>query len=134
MANFLPKIEYDPGSGPVTVEFDLPPEGDNLRERERSNIRQSISTGGVVQNQFNFIEQQIRPRFVFLTNAKIAELRTFFETHALEGKEFKYFEHKDEVTFLTVTLARFEFRPARISSDNSGGFLHDLEIAMRRTL
>ena len=134
MANFIPRIVYDPGGGDVTIDFDLPPEGDNLRERERANIRRTISTNGTTQHQFNYTEQRIAPRFVFLTQTLVDSLRTLFETHAIQGKSFKYYEHKDEVTFITVTLDRFQFQPRRVIPDGSGGFIHDIQISMRRTI
>lgn len=132
--NFVPKFEYDPGTGPVTVTMTLPPEKDNLNERETADIDRTFSNNGTAQHQFNYIEQTIEPRFVFVEQSTIDELRTMFETHALQGKEFKYFEHSDEASFITVTLDSFEFRPKRIIPDGSGGFIHDIAIRMRRTI
>ncbi len=115
-------------------DFSLPPEGDNLRQRDRGSIRRTLSNAGVVQNQFNYIEETISANFVFLSSSEITSLETFFQSHALEGSEFRYYEHNDESTFFTVSLSRFDFSPRRVAADGSGGFIHDLPISMRRTL
>ncbi len=135
MANFVPKIEYTPdGGSPTTITFDLPPEEDNLNQDTRGANRRTISNNGTVQVQNNYEEDRFQVNFVFLSQALVDSLRTFMETHALKGEEFKYFEHSDEVEFFTVTLQNFEFRPRRLAPDGAGGFIHDLRITMRRTL
>lgn len=134
MSNFLPKFEYDPGSGTVSFSLALPPEGDNLREQEKANVRRTLSNNGTAQHQFNYIEKIIAPRFIFVTQAEIDNIRTLMETHALLGKPFDYFEHSDEVEKFTVTLDKFDFIPKRIIPDSSTGFIHDYEIRMRLTL
>jgi hypothetical protein len=116
------------------VEYDLPPEGDNLRERERGNVKRTVSTNGSLQHQFNYREEIINPKFTLVTQAILDTTRTFMETHALEGKSFKYFESKDEASFRTVTLNKFEFRPARVFPNDSGGFFYDFDLTLRRTL
>ena len=116
------------------LEFALPPEGDNLRERQRSNVKRTISTNGSIQHQFNFREENLNPKFTLVTQAILDVTRTFFETHAAEGNNFKYFESKDEASFRTMTLDRFDFRPARIFPNSTGGFFYDFDLKLRRTL
>lgn len=116
------------------LEFDLPPTGDNLNEKERANTKRSVSGNGSTQHQFNFIEERIGPKFAFITEAIQASTRTFMETHALKGEAFRYFESKDEVSFRTVRLDRFDYTPKRIFPDNTGGFVYDFDLRMRRTL
>lgn len=117
------------------ITFEFPPQGDNLRERVRGNVKRAISTGGKSQHQFNFNESVIAPNFVFVTQALIDSLRTFYEDHASRGFEFKYFESSDEATFFTMELNRFEFQPQRVIPTNTPGeFIHDLSLSLRRTL
>lgn len=130
--NFIPKIEYGPGPTTVTLEF--PPEGDNLNEVEKSNVQRTISGSGIAQHQFNYTEQIIAVNLVFVTQALQVQLRTFFETWALKGNEFKYFEHSDLAGFITVTLDRFDYTPKRIIPDGSGGFIYDISLRMRRVI
>ena len=116
------------------LEFALPPEGDFLAERERGITRRSVSSNGSVQHQFNYREERISPDFTLVTAAIIATMRTFMETHALLGNDFKYFESEDEISFRTMTLDRFEFRPKRIFPNDTGDFFYDIGLRMRRTL
>lgn len=116
------------------LEFDLPPEGDNINENQKSNIRRTTSTNGQVQHQFNFREESLTINFVFITQAILDDVRTFMETHALKGKEFKYFESKDESDFITVTLDRFVFSPKKLFPNDTGGFVYDFNMKTRRTL
>ncbi len=132
MANFIPKIEY--GSPTTTITFTLPPEGDNLKESNRSNIQRSVSGNGTIQFEWNYNEKIISPSFTFLTQSLINSLRTFFTSHALKGKTFKYYEHSDEASFITCTLDKMEFDPKRVIPDGSGGFIYDLTIRMRTLL
>lgn len=132
MAVKIPKIEY--GSGPTTITFELPPSGDFLNERNRANARTTISSSGVEQTQWNYNTQEITVNFVFLTQALIDSLRTFFKDHASKGLSFKYFEDKDSPSFETYTLTRKEFSPKRLFPDDLGGFIYDLRLQMRRTL
>ncbi len=132
MANYIPKIEY--GSPTTTITFDLPPEGDNLDQRFRANSARSVSSGGVEQTQFNYNEETISPKFVFVSNATKLLIDTFFLNWASHGKEFKYFESSDEVAFRTVTLERAEYSPKKIVCDGLGGFIWEFELRMRRTL
>lgn len=132
MSALIPKIEY--GSPTTTITFELPPSGDNINERNRANVRTSISTSGVEQSQFNYNSQEITVNFSFLTQALIDSLRTFFETHASRGLEFNYYEDKDSVSFNTYTLRQKDFSPRKLFPDDLGGFIYDLRISMRRTL
>lgn len=130
--NYIPKIQY--GTGPTTITFELPPEGDNLDEIFRANVNKTISTGGVEQVQWNYNEHLISPNFVFLTQSLHDQLETFYLNWASKGKEFKYFESEDEPTYWTVTLDKNEFTAKKIVCDGLGGFIWDVELKMRRSL
>lgn len=116
------------------LNYELPPEGDNINEKQRSNIRKTVSTNGQVQHQFNFREESLSINFVLITQAILDSTRTFMETHALKGNEFKYFESSDESAFITVTLDRFTFSPKKLFPNDSGGFVYDFNMRTRRTL
>jgi len=116
------------------LEFEFPPEGDNLNETERGNTRKTKSTNGSTQHQFNFREEQLSPSFTFITEAIQGTTRIFMETHALKGNNFKYFESKDEASFRTMELDRFEYKPKRIIPNDTGGFTYDFSFRLRRTL
>ncbi len=134
MANFIPKIIY--GTGPTTIQFEYPPEGDNLNRSAKSSIAVSKSTSGVIQAQFNYLEEDYDVNFVFLTQSLRDQLRTFFDTWGGKGKEFKYYESSDEASFITVTLDSFAFQEKRIIRVNtiSQDFIYDIKLSFRRTL
>ena len=130
--NYIPKIEYT--SAPITITFELPPEGDNLNEKNKANERTTYSDGGVPQTQFNYFTRQFKVRFRFLTQALQDELKTFFLDHAGQGLEFKYFESSDEVEFSVVTMSVKQFNPQKQFPDGSGGHIWDVELSMIQTL
>ena len=132
MPNYIPKLEYT--SAPITITFEFPPDGDNLRERGRANQRTVTSTGGIRQTQFNYNTRLIRPQHTFISQAILDTLRTFFEDHGSRGLEFKYFESSDEVEFFTVTLNSKTFNPVKLFPDSSGGHVWSLNMSMIYTL
>lgn len=134
MANFIPKIEYThPIDGATTITFDLPPEGDNINESVRGVGRDSVSSSGSRQTQWNFNQENRTFNFVFLTESLITALRKLYTDHALKGGTFDYYEHSDEVDFITVELAKKEFKPNRLTPQGSG-FIYDLKMEVVRTL
>ena len=132
MSNFIPKIIY--GDLATEIIFELPPEGDNEKQKINSNSRTTKSTAGVEQTQFNYNEETISPKFVFVPELIKAAYETFFIDHASKGLSFQYFEHEDEVEFITVTLARRSFSPVKVFPDNTGGFIYEFGMTMRRVL
>lgn len=130
--NYIPKIEYD--TGPTTIQFELPPEGDNLDETYQANVQKTVSSGGVEQSQWNYNEHIISPNFVLIPQAIHDQLLTFFLDWASKGKAFKYYESSDEAEFFTVTLSKTAFKAKKVVCDGMGGFLWDVGLDMRRTL
>lgn len=114
------------------ITFSLPPDGDNLRRRVRSQTKQTKSTNGTIQSQHDYTEEVFQVNFAFLTQALIDSMENFMTTHALKGRIFKYFEHNDEVTSVEVTLGKNEFAPRRLIADGSGGFIQNLRMDLRR--
>lgn len=135
MSDFVAKLEYTPVATPITIEFDIPPERDPLRERINTKQRTSISENGSVQTQFNYNEEIINPRFRGLSKTIVDLLRTFYIDHGSKGKEFKWFEDKDSASFRTVTLQKFNIRPQREIPQGTGSdFKYRVDLTMRRTL
>lgn len=134
MSDFVPKIEYS--SGPIiTVEFDIPPERDPLRERIVTSQRTTTSNNGTVQTQFNYNEEIISPRFRGLSKTIADLLRTFYLDWGSRGREFSWFEDKDSVSFRTVTLDRFEIDIERdIPRGLGNDFRYKIDLRMRRVL
>lgn len=132
--NFIPKIEY--GSGPTTITFELPPAGDNLDEKIVGNTVTNKSNSGIEQSQFNYNEHIISPKMTFVSQAIKDAFYTFFITWGSKGKEFKYFESSDEVTYFTVTLTKKEFKPRKLFRVNNidDDFVWEFDIEMRRPL
>ena len=116
------------------LNYELPLSGDNDNERQLSNIKKTVSTNGKRQNQFNFIEIVKSHDFVFIVQTILDTTRTFMETHALKGKEFKYFESNDEAAFVTVELNPTVFLPKKLFPDDTGGFIYDFNMKTIRTL
>ena len=80
MANFKPKFEYeDPISGTTTITLSLPPEGDPKNERFRTNGRETRSSSGKHQYQFNYTDHVFDIRLTFLTQTQIDAIKDLFD-------------------------------------------------------
>ncbi len=133
MANFIPKIEYThPVDGLTIIDFDLPPQGDPLKENNQTVGRETRSSSGKTQYQRNYLDISYELDLVFLTKAKIDELQKFFNDHASFGRTFKYYPSNEEVDFFNVIWpgSRKRFRPIRVIA-SGGDFIYDLTIPIR---
>lgn len=116
------------------ITMDLPPQGDNEREQIKSKIRVTISNNGTLQGQFNYNEERISPRFVFVSEALMNSLRDFYKKHASRNFPFKYFESSDEAAFRTVTMSSFNYQPKKEAPVGTDTYIYDLNLSFRRTL
>lgn len=132
MANFIPKIVY--GTGPTTIQFDMPPTGDNLDETFKANAATNYSNAGKSQTQWNYNEHIFSPKFTFVTQSLHDAVYTFFNTWASKGKEFKYYESSDVASYWDVILTKKEFKPRKLVCDGGGGFIWEFEFEMRRVV
>lgn len=133
MANFIPKIEYD--TGPITVQFELPPAGDNLDETFKSNAATNKSNSGLEQTQWNYNEHIISPKMTFVSQSVHDAFYTFFINWGSKGKSFKYYESSDEAAFWTVTLTKKEFKPRKlVRVCSTTDFIWEFDIEMRRVV
>lgn len=132
MANYIPKIEY--GVGPTTIQFDYPPQGDNLDETFSGNAVTNRSNAGVEQTQWNYNEHTISPKFTFVSQSIHDALETFMLDWAFKGYEFKYYESSDVASYWTMTMTKKDFKAKKIVCDGGTGFIWDIEFEMRRTL
>ena len=130
MANFIPKIEF--GTGPTTITFDLPPEGDFRSQNFNASEKTSTSNNGTEQTQFNFTEDRLGLSFFFISETIKTQMDNFMLTHALRGLEFSYFESNDEVAFITVTLRRKRWSPTIMFAEATpGNFIYEFDLDMR---
>lgn len=133
MANKIPKIEYT--SAPITITFELPPSGDFRNDTYKANSKSSKSSNGTEQVQFNYTDHVQGLNFPFVSEAIKLELDTFFLDHALEGKEFKYFEDKDLSSFITVSLNRREYKPLiMFPSSTPDEYVYEIKIVIREAI
>lgn len=117
------------------ITMDFPPQGDNERERISTKVRRTISNNGTLQHQFNYNEERISPRFVFVSETLMDSLRDFYKDHASRGFAFRYFESSDEAAFRTVTMQTFNFAPKKEAPTNTADeYIYDLNMSLRRTL
>ncbi len=117
------------------ITMDFPPQGDNERERISTKIRRTITNNGTLQHQFNYNEESIGPRFVFVSETLMDLLRDFYKGHSSRGFDFKYFESSDESAFRTVTMASFNYAPKKEAPTNiTDEYIYDLNMSFRQTL
>ncbi len=106
----IPKIVY--GDAATEIAFSFPPEVDDGESLE-ANERVSQSISGVRQVSVDSISVVRAMKFSFLSDALKTALETFYKTHALYGKSFKFFEDKDGAAFVYYDVLDFKFIPKR---------------------
>lgn len=94
------------------------------------SVNESLS--GFRQVQINNVIKKVELELKFVTNAIKSDYETkFYKTWAMYGKEFRYFESKDEVTFENFSLDDLDFKPVR-SIPKAGNFLYNIPLKLRR--
>jgi hypothetical protein len=92
----------------------------------------SESLGGIRQVQINNILKKIELEFRFVTNTlKLNLENNWFLLWAVYGKEFRYFESKDELSNEVYSLDNFDFKPTREIA-KAGNFLYKIAFKFRR--
>lgn len=97
------------------IEFDYPPveeTGEKLLPQERRNT----SLSGVSQVSVDYIEGVRSLDFRFLSNALYVLLKAFYDTSAVYGESFRYFEDKTLSSYVTYELKTYDWNPQKISS------------------
>lgn len=126
--NYIPKIIY----GSTTLQLSKPPLNDPFNEDDKTSNTVAVSEAGSIQTAHLFFEENRSVTLTFLSQAETDSLRTFWNTWGGLGKEFKYFESSDESTYSVYTLSQTSFAPKRLVSDGAGGFICEVNLAMRR--
>lgn len=132
--NFIPKIVYDVGAGPVTITFDYPPEGDPLSEEIQSKGAEATSHNGTVQYSEYYQEELLKLTFKAVSKTIADQVRTFMKACALKGFEFDYYPHATEAGFDTYTLDKKRFRLIRNAPDGANDFTYKFDMRIRRTI
>ena len=115
------------------IEFEYPPVepgGEVLDSKERI----SVSISGVRQVSIDFIEAKRKLKFAFLTEAIKSKVDTFMQTHALYGKQFRYFDDKTSVSYLTVELNSLKYDPKKIAPKGIDVYVWEFSSEFRRVL
>jgi len=129
--NYIPKFEYEHSTlGTTEVILSLPPQSDPLKEKFVTKGRETRSSSGNDQWQFNYTDQSFTLDLVFVEKDIKDQLKTMYDEVGSKGKSFKYFPSNDEVTSFTVILARKNFDPKRTIASGDD-FIYDISISLR---
>lgn len=92
----------------------------------------SESVSGKRQIQINNIIKKLELEFRFLTSTQVETLEArFYETWAVLGKAFRYYESKDVNTYENYELDSLDFDPTR-AFPKAQNFLYTLPLKFRR--
>lgn len=139
MANSIPKIIYDAGSGDVTIQFDYPAQGLDFEAKNYRFVNKiSESSNGKYQTSDNYTEDERNLKFKQVKKTIVDQLETFMLTFAgPKRKTFKYFIHSDEVDFLEVQVSRrqsgFRIKRTGWSSENNE-LTYEIQLRIRRAI
>lgn len=132
MFNYIPKIVYNS----ITYTFPYPVEygkGD-AGETQDAVVKDTFSLSGELQRSVQYLEGNITVGFSFLKDADISALQTFFQTWAVFGKSFDYYEHASLPAFNTYQLKNDSLRPITHWRYPNGTKLYRLQLVMRRVI
>lgn len=114
------------------LEFDYPPietGGEKLAAQER----RSTALSGATQTSVDHIEGQRNLVFSFLSQSLYEEVKDFFQTSAVYGDAFKYFDDKTLTDFIEYELRVFDFDPKKITSRGTN-YVWSVQIQFRRVV
>lgn len=133
MSMLIPKIAY--GSlYSSEIEFTYPPVEDNL-DQLRAVTTEAESLTGIRQVKLNYIEAVRSITFSFASTAQVAQLQTFFVTHAALGKSFRYYTDKDESDYELYQLEKAELPKAKVTwSASAQAFIWTVKLVLRRII
>jgi len=117
MAILIPKIVYS--TPEISIEFDYPPSEDFRNQNYVADAKETISSSGRSQTQFNFMENNFNLSFTFISESLKNKLDLFFKNHGLKGKEFKYFEDKSLTGFKMVRINSKNYQPEILFPTNT---------------
>lgn len=114
------------------IEFDYPPI-ETTGERLNPQERRSVSLSGVTQVSVDHIEASRALTFSFLSDSKFQELLNFFQTWAVYGESFDYYDDRATSTFATYELKNLDFSPVKIAPKGVS-YIWAVPLQMRRVL
>jgi hypothetical protein len=110
MAYPVPKIIYDPGSGPVTLNFTYPPTQKPMIDNRAAVRHDSMSSSGFRQVALERVDI-IRPlQFENVPWIDLQNIGTFID-FALQGFSFSYYPDATLTAFQTFELSDTDFNP-----------------------
>jgi hypothetical protein len=115
------------------IEFDYPPiepEGEELNTKATS----SESLSGIQQTSVNYIEATRKPKFSFISQAKYLLLKTFMQSHALLGGDFRYYEDKTLSSYVDYELDKLKWEPKKIAPVGVDVYIWEIPLTFRRAL
>lgn len=115
------------------ISFDYPPievKGEILDAKERV----SVSISGLRQVSLDHIEGQRKMKFSFVSQTIKDLVTTFFTTHALYGKVFRYFDDNTSMSYVEYELLNFKYDPTKISPRGPSAYLWEFPLDVRRVL
>jgi hypothetical protein len=113
------------------IEFVYPANGRPTEDLE-PNQNISVSVSGQRQIQTNYILAKLKLTFRFIEPTVYRKMKdVFYLPWAALGKEFRFFESKDETAFYNYELDRLAFGPDREIA-KAGDFLYRFDLTLRR--
>jgi hypothetical protein len=101
-------------------------------EKYDVNNTVSASISGIRQVQLNHIAATFDLTFKFITRAVFTKFfERFYLAHAALGNTFRFYESKDETSFLVYELDTYDFTPEREVA-KAGDFLFKYKVKFRR--
>jgi hypothetical protein len=113
--------------------FDFPPieeTGESLESK--NNTSESLS--GIRQVSINYIQAVRKMLLSHLTQSLYESVRVFFNTHAVLGKQFRYFDNKTLSAYTTVELDKLIFQPKKITPAGEDVYVWEVPLNVRRAL
>jgi len=115
------------------IEFDYPPVEPNGEALETKNTT-SESLSGIQQVSVNYVEGKRKMKFSFLSPAIYALVDTFLKTHAILGKDFRYFEDKTLISYVECELDTLKVEPKKIAPKGVDTYVWEVPLTLRRVL
>jgi hypothetical protein len=111
------------------IEFDYPPV-EKTAEKLTPQERRSVALSGVTQVSIDHIEGVRNLNFNFLSSALFTALKSFFQTSAVYGDSFRYFDDKTLTDYVTYELKTFDWAPDK----PTGRSTYDVPMQFRRVV
>jgi hypothetical protein len=137
MASFIPMIQYIElyTNLAKVITFDSPPEKDPMSEEIKGVYKETVSSSGNYQRQFNYNEQSYDLAFKYQSSATMLKVDDFIKNHALRGGVFDYYISSDELDHEQFRLETNSFKKERPLFEGSGPeFEYNFKFSIVRTI